>query len=173
MFCMCLYESSVRKNVARPSPQVWVSIFFSSQSTIYNVSYNYYFRHKLLSCIQTPFLEMRNMIRPPPSPIHAEGESLSEWFCPLSGSQTPSECSSFSLPFAELPLSYADDTSEASSACMMPERIEQDRYSPTNDNSVKRNLFFFGNCFVLSMQRFWRFWKWFGIFIGSLWWLQE
>lgn len=86
---------------------------------------------------------MRNMIRPPPSPIHAEGESLSEWFCPLTGSESPSECSSFSLPFAELPMCYADDTSEASSSCVMPERIEHDRLSPTNDNSIKRKL----NCF--------------------------
>lgn len=80
------------------------------------------------------------MIRPPPSPIHAEGESLSEWFCPLSGSASPSECSSFSLPFAELPISYADDTSEASSTCVFPERIEHDRLSPTTNNSIKRKF---------------------------------
>lgn len=105
---------------------------------VISILFQIIYRHKLLSCIQTPFLEMRNMIKPPRSPIHAEGESLSEWFCPLTGSENPSECSSFSLPFAELPISYADDTSETSSTCVLPERIEHDRLSPTNDNSIKR-----------------------------------
>lgn len=78
---------------------------------------------------------MRNMIRPPPSPIHAEGESLSEWFCPLSGacsSGSPSERSSFSLPFADLPISYADDVSDIS------EKTERDRASPVGMDSIKR-----------------------------------
>lgn len=146
MFCMCLHESSVRKDVTKPSQQVWVGLNF--KWILLWFTFNFRFRHKLLSCIQTPFLEMRNMIRPPPSPIHAEGESLSEWFCPLTGSESPSECSSFSLPFAELPMSYADDTSEASSACILPERIQQDRLSPVNDSSVRRKLFY---CVLVSV----------------------
>ncbi|XP_060534620.1 uncharacterized protein LOC132707018 [Cylas formicarius] len=78
---------------------------------------------KLLGCLQTPFLEMRNMIKPPRSPIHGEGgESLSEWFCPAAAaaaSGDPSECSSLgSLPFAELSISYMDDASDASSALL-------------------------------------------------------
>ncbi|XP_017775983.1 PREDICTED: uncharacterized protein LOC108562220, partial [Nicrophorus vespilloides] len=67
---------------------------------------------KLFSCLQTPFMEVRNMLKPPPSPVHGgtnEGESLSEWFCPL---EDPSECSSLSLPFAELAISYMDDGSD-------------------------------------------------------------
>ncbi|KAI4471809.1 hypothetical protein MML48_1g12426 [Holotrichia oblita] len=50
------------------------------------------YEKKLFSCLQTPFLEMKNLIRPPPSPIHGEGESLSEWFCEL-GAAEQSECS--------------------------------------------------------------------------------
>ncbi|CAG9818906.1 unnamed protein product [Phaedon cochleariae] len=58
---------------------------------------------------------MRNMIKPPPSPLHSgEGESLSEWFCHVD-TATQSECSSLSLPFAELSMSYMDDASDTSS----------------------------------------------------------
>ena len=76
---------------------------------------------------------MRNMIKPPPSPIHGEGESLSEWFCHLSTLE-PSECSSLSVPFAELAMSYMDDTSDdALSQSLQGENCEELRRM-TNDS---------------------------------------
>lgn len=90
---------------------------------------------KLFSCLQTPFLEVRNMLKPPPSPIKGallEGESLSEWFCPL---EDPSECSSFSLPFAELAISYMDETSDASgSQCFDVNQFSHDNLSHITNN---------------------------------------
>lgn len=81
---------------------------------------------------------MRNMIKPPPSPIHGEGESLSEWFCHLNTSN-PSECSSLSIPFAELAISYMDDTSETSSHSMRDHLYEdhEDGSSQAACNSGK------------------------------------
>lgn len=85
---------------------------------------------------------MRNMLKPPPSPIHAEGENMSEWFCPLDGSSSPSECSSLSLPFAELAISYVDDTSESASGYCVAENQEavQDDLSQIGGNSIRRKL---------------------------------
>ncbi|XP_044766504.1 rootletin-like [Coccinella septempunctata] len=75
---------------------------------------------KLLGCLQTPFLEMRNIIKPPPSPIHGEGASLSEWFCPLydanDDEEDSSECGSLSIPFGEMGISYIDDSSDTLSS---------------------------------------------------------
>lgn len=94
---------------------------------------------KLFSCLQTPFLEVRNMLKPPPSPIKGallEGESLSEWFCPL---EDPSECSSFSLPFAELAISYMDETSDASgSQCFDVNQFSHDNLSHITNNRGKQ-----------------------------------
>ncbi|XP_050300889.1 uncharacterized protein LOC126739305 [Anthonomus grandis grandis] len=102
---------------------------------------------KLFGCLQTPFLEMRNMIKPPRSPMHGgEGESLSEWFCPLEGSSSgsasgyvQSECSSLSVPFAELSISYMDDVSETSSSYHLQEKEDDvlDGYSQENRNSFR------------------------------------
>lgn len=61
---------------------------------------------------------MRNMIKPPPSPISGGGAgSLSAWFRDLDNdsSGSPSECSSLSIPFAELAITYMDDTSDTTS----------------------------------------------------------
>lgn len=61
---------------------------------------------------------MRNMIKPPPSPISGGGAgSLSAWFRDLDddSSGSPSECSSLSIPFAELAITYMDDTSDTNS----------------------------------------------------------
>lgn len=89
---------------------------------------------------------MKNMIKPPPSPIHAEGESLSEWFCPL-GTATPSECSSLSIPFADLAISYMDEnSSETSSHRNLHDDIydvENDGLSQTAGNSVQGKYIFF------------------------------
>lgn len=79
------------------------------------------------------------MIKPPPSPIHGEGESLSEWFCNLESSSTDSssECSSLSVPFAELAITYMDDTSDTSSNCNRNNEVfdaEQDGF-----NVISRN----------------------------------
>ncbi|CAH1141502.1 unnamed protein product [Phyllotreta striolata] len=94
---------------------------------------------KLFGCLQTPFLEMRNMIKPPPSPIHSEGESLSEWFCPMEGTPVQSDCSSLSVPFAELSISYADDASDTcSSYGKDEEKDDQDRLSRGNCSSFRR-----------------------------------
>ncbi|XP_044270769.1 uncharacterized protein LOC123015220 [Tribolium madens] len=90
---------------------------------------------KLLGCLQTPFMEMRNMIKPPPSPIHGEGESLSEWFCHLN-TPNPSECSSLSVPFAELAITYMDDTSDTSSQCLRDHDVD-DSSSQAACNSGK------------------------------------
>lgn len=81
---------------------------------------------------------MKNMIRPPPSPIHAEGESLSEWFCPLSTTTTASECSSLSIPFADLAISYMDDASDTSSH-HNNDIYENDGLSQTAPNSIRGN----------------------------------
>ncbi|CAH1105397.1 unnamed protein product [Psylliodes chrysocephalus] len=92
---------------------------------------------KLFGCLQAPFLEMRNMIKPPPSPIHGEGESLSEWFCHMDG--TPqSDCSSLSVPFAELSISYMDDVSDTSSYGRDDEKDDQERLSRGNCSSFRR-----------------------------------
>jgi len=74
---------------------------------------------KIFSCLQTPFLEVKNMLKPPPSPMHGvtDGETLSEWFLPLerfegldeAGTAGPSECSSITLPFADMTMSYMDE----------------------------------------------------------------
>jgi uncharacterized protein YukE len=80
---------------------------------------------KLLGCLQTPFLEVRNMIKPPPSPIHGDGEALSEWYCHF---DTPnrSEYSSLSMPFAELAITYVDDTSDTSSQSLRDQDVDLD-----------------------------------------------
>lgn len=89
------------------------------------------FRKKLFSCLQTPFLEMKNLIRPPPSPIHGEGESLSEWFCDL-GAAEQSECSPWSIPssLAELAaISYMDDTSDTMSQSLPSEDCDGNKHA--------------------------------------------
>ncbi|XP_030762818.1 FK506-binding protein 15-like [Sitophilus oryzae] len=99
------------------------------------------YERKLFGCLQTPFLEMRNMIKPPRSPINSgEGESLSEWFCPVE--ETPSgsgcgqsECSSLSVPFAELAISYMDDVSDSSSGYLRDKDDPLDEMSQGNRNS--------------------------------------
>lgn len=90
---------------------------------------------KLFGCLQTPFLEMRNMIKPPPSPIHSEGESLSEWFCHVDG-PSQSDCSSLTVPFAELSISYMDDVSDTSS--YVRDKDDQDGLSRGNCGSFRR-----------------------------------
>lgn len=97
---------------------------------------------KLFGCLQTPFLEMRNMIKPPRSPMHCgEGESLSEWFCPVADTSCPSgvesECSSLSVPFAELSMSYMDDVSDSSSSYLRDKEDQLDAYSQENRNSFR------------------------------------
>ncbi|XP_076272885.1 uncharacterized protein LOC143204240 isoform X2 [Rhynchophorus ferrugineus] len=94
---------------------------------------------KLFGCLQTPFLEVRNMIKPPRSPVNAgEGESLSEWFCPVEDSPSgpsgsdQSDCSSLSVPFGQLSLSYMDEASETSSEYL---RDKDDELSQGNRNS--------------------------------------
>ncbi|KRT84029.1 hypothetical protein AMK59_2615, partial [Oryctes borbonicus] len=91
---------------------------------------NQKYEKKLFSCLQTPFLEMKNLIRPPPSPIHGEGESLSEWFCEL-GAAEQSECSPWSIPssLAELAaISYMDDTSETMSHSLPSEESDGNKH---------------------------------------------
>lgn len=85
---------------------------------------------------------MKNMIKPSSTPVHAEGESLSEWFCHLDDTTSPSECSSISVPFAELAISYMDDTSESSSRCENEEYggDEQDGLSHVATNRGKKIL---------------------------------
>ncbi|XP_056641636.1 uncharacterized protein LOC130901921 [Diorhabda carinulata] len=91
------------------------SVCAYTKSTYRKMSPNHRkYDRKLFGCLQTPFLEMRNMIKPPPSPIHSEGESLSEWFCHVDG-PIQSDCSSLTVPFAELSISYMDDVSDTSS----------------------------------------------------------
>lgn len=100
---------------------------------------------KLFGCLQTPFLEMRNMIKPPRSPIHCgEGESLSEWFCPVEDTPSgsgygQSECSSLSVPFAELSISYMDDVSDTSSSYLRDKEEDDqlDGFSTENRNSFR------------------------------------
>ncbi|CAG9770402.1 unnamed protein product [Ceutorhynchus assimilis] len=101
-------------------------------------------KYKLFGCLQTPFLEMRNMIKPPRSPIHCgEGESLSEWFCrieesPSASAYVESECSSLSVPFAEMSISYMDDVSETSSSFTRDkDQDDQDGYCHENRNSFR------------------------------------
>ncbi|KAJ8916925.1 hypothetical protein NQ315_013396 [Exocentrus adspersus] len=94
--------------------------------------------HKLFSCLQTPFLEMRNMIKPPPSPIHGEGESLSEWFCHMNTNVNQSECSSVSVPLAELSISYMDDVSDTYFNYLRDSDKEDcDALSQGNSNSIR------------------------------------
>lgn len=95
----------------------------------FGIPQNPKYDRKLFSCLQTPFQEMRNMIKPPPSPISAEGESLSEWFRPLcSASVSSSECSSLSIPFAELAITFMDDTSDSISRCRdIDEKYKEDQ----------------------------------------------
>lgn len=111
------------------------------------------FSRKLFGCLQTPFLEMRNMIKPPPSPLHyaaaggGEGESLSEWFCHVNNESTPnhphhrSECSSVTVPFADLSISYMDDHSSASDASSTIYFEDKDDHDDTvsrvNCNSIR------------------------------------
>lgn len=80
-------------------------------------SHRHKYDKKLLACIQTPFFEMRNILKPPPSPIHGEGTSLSEWFCPLMDDNNDDDENddSLSIPFEEMAISYIDDNSETSS----------------------------------------------------------
>ncbi|CAH0546518.1 unnamed protein product [Brassicogethes aeneus] len=105
---------------------------------------------KLFGCLQTPFLEMRNMIRPPPSPIRGgEGESLSEWFCHVdercacaseAASARSDCCSSISVPLAELSISYMDEGSETSSNryyCAEARDNEAEYSSQANYNSFR------------------------------------
>lgn len=79
------------------------------------------------------------MIKPPPSPIHhGEGESLSEWFCHINSTACQSECSSLSVPFGELSISYMDDISDSSSSYHHDqEKDDQDGYSQTRCNSFR------------------------------------
>ncbi|ENN75644.1 hypothetical protein YQE_07822, partial [Dendroctonus ponderosae] len=84
------------------------------------------------------------MIKPPRSPIHCgEGASLSEWFCPIEDSPSASgyvqsECSSLSVPFAELSISYMDDVSDTSSSYLRDKEDDQlDGYSQENRNSFR------------------------------------
>ncbi|CAH1968023.1 unnamed protein product [Acanthoscelides obtectus] len=99
---------------------------------------NHKYERKLFGCLQTPFLEVRNMIRPPPSPIRCgEGASLSEWFChPEDEAPGVSGCSSLNVPFAELYFSYADDVSEVSSF----DKEEPNRDSLRGDGAKKKEL---------------------------------
>lgn len=84
---------------------------------------------------------MKNMIKPPPSPIHyLEGESLSEWFCHMNSTACQSECSSLSVPFAELSISYMDDTSDTSSYNRDPEKEEHDGYSQNHCSSFRGKI---------------------------------
>ncbi|KAJ8969767.1 hypothetical protein NQ314_001604 [Rhamnusium bicolor] len=100
--------------------------------------HNRKYDRKLFGCLQTPFLEMRNMIKPPPSPIHGEGESLSEWFCHMSSTVSESECSSLSIPFAELSISYMDDGSDTSSNYLRDsDKDDQDVLSNINYNNIR------------------------------------
>nr|CAI5819260.1 unnamed protein product [Callosobruchus analis] len=98
---------------------------------------NHKYERKLFGCLQTPFLEVRNMIRPPPSPIRCgEGTSLSEWFCrPEDDAPGVSGCSSLSVPFAELYFSYADDVSEISSFDKEERNRDSLRGESTNDSN--------------------------------------
>lgn len=78
------------------------------------------------------------MIKPPPSPIHhGEGESLSEWFCHINSTACQSECSSLSVPFGELSISYMDDVSDTSSYHQVQERNDQDEYGQIRCNSFR------------------------------------
>ncbi|XP_072390832.1 uncharacterized protein [Diabrotica undecimpunctata] len=117
------------------------SVCAYTKSTYRKMSPNYRkYDRKLFGCLQTPFLEMRNMIKPHPSPIHAEGESLSEWFCHMEGPDGPSQsdCSSLSVPFAELSISYMDDASDSSSYVRDDDKDDQERLSRGNCSSYRR-----------------------------------
>lgn len=74
---------------------------------------------------------MKNLIRPPPSPIHGEGESLSEWFCNL-GDVEQSECSPWSIPSSLVELaaiSYMDDTSDTMSQSLPSEESDGNKHT--------------------------------------------
>ncbi|KAI4471792.1 hypothetical protein MML48_1g14263 [Holotrichia oblita] len=114
-------SESTRRKLERARQEV-----FHHMTKIRNEKENLEREEKLFSCLQTPFLEMKNLIRPPPSPIHGEGESLSEWFCEL-GAAEQSECSPWSIPssLAELAaISYMDDTSDTMSQSLPSEDCE-------------------------------------------------
>ncbi|XP_031348446.1 uncharacterized protein LOC116174646 [Photinus pyralis] len=100
----------------------------------FGIPQNPKYERKLFSCLQTPFQEMRNMIKPPPSPISGEGESMSEWFRPLfNPSASPSECSSLSIPFAELAITFMDDASDSFSNCQeIDDKYKDDGISHTS-----------------------------------------
>lgn len=100
----------------------------------FSIPQNPKYERKLFSCLQTPFQEMRNMIKPPPSPISGEGESMSEWFRPLfNRSASPSECSSLSIPFAELAITFMDDASDSFSNCQeIDDKYKDDGISRTS-----------------------------------------
>lgn len=111
--------------------------------TLLKLLFFFFHRKKLFGCLQTPFLEMRNMIRPPPSPMHGEGESLSEWFCHMGESiGTQSDCSSVSVPLAELSISYVDDDSDTSSNYYYRchDKEESEFLSQVNCNSFRGTL---------------------------------
>lgn len=126
-----------------------VAIYIRS---IYSILYHivlFNSSRKLFGCLQTPFLEMKNMIRPPPSPInHGEGESLSEWFCHMNSTACQSECSSLSIPFGEMSLSYMDDVSETSSNYQhAPSKDDQDNGSQAQYSSFRgKSLFHIFEC---------------------------
>ncbi|KAL3283932.1 hypothetical protein HHI36_018100 [Cryptolaemus montrouzieri] len=108
------------------------SVCSYTKSVYSKTSSNRHKEKKLLGCLQTPFLEMRNIIKPPPSPIHGEGASLSEWFCPLDNEddddEDSSECCSLSIPFGEMGISYIDDSSDTLSSTFehdKPDRSSQ------------------------------------------------
>lgn len=124
---VCTYAKATYRKTGRKYEFICLNYNLGTNSQSIN------FSRKLLGCLQTPFLEMRNMIKPPPSPIHGEGESLSEWFCHLN---TPnhSECSSLSEPFGELAITYMDDASDTSSQCL---RDHDDVSSQAACNSTK------------------------------------
>ncbi|KAK9891401.1 hypothetical protein WA026_014640 [Henosepilachna vigintioctopunctata] len=96
---------------------------------------------KFLGCLQTPFLEMRNIIKPPPSPIHGEGTSLSEWFCPLynedDDDEDSSECCSLSIPFGEMGISYIDDSSDSLSSTLDQDKPDRSSQLRATSNSMR------------------------------------
>ncbi|GLV32035.1 hypothetical protein CBL_12009 [Carabus blaptoides fortunei] len=77
-------------------------------------NFSHHQRHKLFSCFQIPFQDLRNKIKSSPSSSE-ETESLSEFFRPSCSTSTTSECSSVSVPFGDLAISYMDECSSMSS----------------------------------------------------------
>lgn len=145
---VCVYtKSTYRKMTPHNRKYEYCSAIYSFLPFY---TYPYIFSRKLFGCLQTPFLEMRNMIKPPPSPIHGEGESLSEWFCHLSSTASQSECSSLSVPFAELSISYMDDASDTSSNYLRDsDKEDRDPLSHGNYNSIRGKFSFYIRAFVL------------------------